>query len=310
MPNDGIRKPDAQHTRLRELGDYLRRTREGKRLSIEDAVEATKVRGRYLQAIEAADYERLPADVYTRGFVRSYADFLGLNGAELTNLYLGSVRDAATSPALEPTRDSRVTKAPSQSAHRPASSRKSAVQSAPREKAPMTVNGVLIGFLAAIVIVGGGIWALLGMHHASSTVSKSPSTKTVPQTAHTKKPGGKNAGTSSAVHHGSGSGVLPHAVTPLFTLVSQTNTLATYRVATTKPVTYTISVQNTSCWMQVTAGGQTVISGTLYGGQSKQFTAQGPVTFWLGKNQVVTISLDHHVVPAYSADGVYHYTFQ
>ncbi len=308
MPNDGIRKPEAQHTRLRELGDYLRRTREGKRLSIEDAVEATKVRGRYLQAIEDADYERLPADVYTRGFVRSYADYLGLNGAELTNLYLGNVLDVVTPSAEESAREPRTARVQQKRLPNPVIQRKTVVSSAPKEKSPMTVSGILMGFLAAIVIVGGGIWALIGMHHASSAVSKSPAPKVTPHVG-SKQPHSKT-GQGTAAHHGNVPGISTSSAAPVFTLVGQTNTQSTYRIATTKPVTYTVQVQSTSCWMQVTAGGQNVFSGTLYAGQSKQFTIQGPVFFWLGKNQVVSIALNHHVVPSNSAVGVYHYAFQ
>jgi cytoskeleton protein RodZ len=69
-----------------ELGDLLRRTREEKGLSLDQAMEATRIRKEFLQALEEEDLDRLPAPVYVKGFLRNYASFLGLNPQDVLSL--------------------------------------------------------------------------------------------------------------------------------------------------------------------------------------------------------------------------------
>jgi cytoskeleton protein RodZ len=61
------------------FGDYLRREREMRGVSLEEISEATKISIRFLQAIESEDMARLPGGIFTRSFVRTYARYLGLD---------------------------------------------------------------------------------------------------------------------------------------------------------------------------------------------------------------------------------------
>lgn len=61
------------------LGEQLRAARQRKGLTLGEAEAATKVRQRYLEALEEEDYGALPPTVYTVGFLRCYAAYLGLN---------------------------------------------------------------------------------------------------------------------------------------------------------------------------------------------------------------------------------------
>lgn len=69
------------------VGDELRIRRQELDISLHKVEVATKIRGRYLRAIEASDFANLPNDVYSRGFVRQYAQYLGLSGAEYAKRY-------------------------------------------------------------------------------------------------------------------------------------------------------------------------------------------------------------------------------
>ena len=62
------------------VGRSLKHAREGRNMSLDEASRATKIRKEFLSAIEDDHFEMLPGDVFARGFVRSYADFLGLDG--------------------------------------------------------------------------------------------------------------------------------------------------------------------------------------------------------------------------------------
>lgn len=72
---------------MNDVGKLLRETREARGVTLQEVSEATNIRTRYLEAIERGEYDIIPADVYTRGFIRSYADFLGLDGPELVARY-------------------------------------------------------------------------------------------------------------------------------------------------------------------------------------------------------------------------------
>lgn len=67
----------------------LRQRRLDRKLSLKQVELATRIRGKYLVAIEADDFVTLPPDVYSRGFVQSYADYLGLNGKAVAQEYTG-----------------------------------------------------------------------------------------------------------------------------------------------------------------------------------------------------------------------------
>lgn len=72
---------------LASFGEDLRREREIRGISIKEIADATKISGRFLDAIERNDHKTLPAPVFTRGFVREYARYVGLNPEEMVNRY-------------------------------------------------------------------------------------------------------------------------------------------------------------------------------------------------------------------------------
>jgi hypothetical protein len=63
-----------------EIGNSLREARYRQQLELSDVEQATKIRSRYLQALEEESFEALPAATYVKGFLRTYADYLGLDG--------------------------------------------------------------------------------------------------------------------------------------------------------------------------------------------------------------------------------------
>ena len=63
-----------------EIGTSLREARLRRDIEIADAEHGTKIRGKYLRALEDERFELLPSHTYIKGFLRSYADYLGLDG--------------------------------------------------------------------------------------------------------------------------------------------------------------------------------------------------------------------------------------
>nr|WP_272595507.1 RodZ family helix-turn-helix domain-containing protein [Paenibacillus apiarius] len=83
-----------------ELGQLLKKARLEKGLSLDDVQEATKIRKRYLEAIEEGDYKVLPGSFYVRAFVKTYAETVGLNPEEILQYYRNDI------PAAEPENNS------------------------------------------------------------------------------------------------------------------------------------------------------------------------------------------------------------
>ena len=66
------------HNGETSFGDDLRKSREGKGLTVEAISQTTKVSQKHIRALEAGDFAQLPGGVFRRGFVRSYVGALGL----------------------------------------------------------------------------------------------------------------------------------------------------------------------------------------------------------------------------------------
>lgn len=68
---------------LEALGATLRAAREARGWTLEDVERATRIRAKYLAALEAGDIDLLPSPIQARGFLRNYAQHLGLNPAQV-----------------------------------------------------------------------------------------------------------------------------------------------------------------------------------------------------------------------------------
>ncbi len=69
------------------LGEKLKKMRSDKRIALNEISRVTKIRVEYLECLEEGRYDDLPADVYVRGFLKSYGDFLAVDEQNLIKLY-------------------------------------------------------------------------------------------------------------------------------------------------------------------------------------------------------------------------------
>lgn len=89
------------------VGRTLRETRTRRKIDLADVEAATKIRGRYLRAIENEEWDLLPGETYARAFIRAYADHLGLDGerlAEEQRRDRGVMRPGERLPKVDPVR--------------------------------------------------------------------------------------------------------------------------------------------------------------------------------------------------------------
>jgi cytoskeleton protein RodZ len=85
-----------------EIGTSLREARLRQGVDLVEAESATKIRSKYLRALEDERFELLPAQTYVKGFLRSYAEYLGLDGQlyvdEYNSRYVAGEEEAPARP--------------------------------------------------------------------------------------------------------------------------------------------------------------------------------------------------------------------
>src|SRR2546421_12255996 len=88
------------------IGEVLKRTRTRRKLDIHTVEQQTKIRTKYLRALENEEWDVLPGPAYAKGFLRTYAQFLGLDGDALVDEYRRTVESSlganAPFPFTEP----------------------------------------------------------------------------------------------------------------------------------------------------------------------------------------------------------------
>jgi cytoskeleton protein RodZ len=82
-----------------EIGNSLREARLRKELDFPELEQGTKIRAKYLRALEDEAFEALPSPTYVKGFLRSYAEYLGLDGQLYVDEY--NVRYGSGDEVLE-----------------------------------------------------------------------------------------------------------------------------------------------------------------------------------------------------------------
>ena len=92
------------------FGEELRRERELRRITLREVADATKINLRYLEALDRNDFQHLPGGVFNRGFVRAYAQYIGVDADQMVSAYLMEVRaqsgtDAGAGGAADPSTD-------------------------------------------------------------------------------------------------------------------------------------------------------------------------------------------------------------
>lgn len=69
------------------FGEYLKRERELREISLEEIRDSTKINIRFLKALEADKFDLLPGKFFTRGIIRSYASYIGLDVRDVLDKY-------------------------------------------------------------------------------------------------------------------------------------------------------------------------------------------------------------------------------
>lgn len=82
---------------METLGQYLKREREFRKITIDEVSKATRVKASFLEALEGDRFAELPGPIFVKGFLRSYTLFIGLHVDEVLLRYQDHLQQEAQS---------------------------------------------------------------------------------------------------------------------------------------------------------------------------------------------------------------------
>jgi cytoskeleton protein RodZ len=99
MGQAALKTQELYHSDI-PVGEILRRTRLHYGQSLTDIERALRIRASQIEAIEKGDFEKLPGRVYAIGFIRTYAEYLGLDGDKIVDIFKIQVGGKQPGPEL------------------------------------------------------------------------------------------------------------------------------------------------------------------------------------------------------------------
>ena len=256
----------SSHSELALFGEELRREREIRGISLNEIADATKISKRFLDAIERNDHNTLPAPVFTRGFVREYARYLGLNTEEMVNRYNFA---AAGDDRIE------------RSAHL---DRLVATPAPPEPPKPRLKQGIPPAYMRidkSVFVVGALVIALASVSWWAIQNKRRPTEVDArPVDARPQTP---TATKSTVVPATSAPAMpVPAAVQPLHMVMELTD----------------------DCYVTLLIDGKPVIDDDLRAGDRRTFDANDEIRFkTIGNAAALTVTIDNIQVPPFGKDG-------
>ncbi|UBF26565.1 DUF4115 domain-containing protein [Kovacikia minuta CCNUW1] len=292
-----------QREKLKSIADYLRQERQEKAISLEEIAVKTFIPLRLLQALDTGHVDRLPEPVFVQGFIRRYADALGLDGWALAKSF------PTESTPTEPEPVELTTPAPPSPTRSEASpirpeERLESAKPAPPVPSPQRVSvpgqsfeptpaklfplpGVL-AVTTAVLLVGTVAIGLLNR----------PQPNTVGSTGSTSQEGA-NLPPSSAPSPSplaSSQAKLPSPEPNRVASPSPDGTAAPSQTQAPTlpgldtPVQVAVNLKDGDSWIEVVADGKTEFQGTLKQGEQKTWTAQKKLVLIAGNAGAVYVS--------------------
>ena len=254
------------------IGDTLRAERERQNLSIKDIEKGTSIRALYIEAIEKGEYKTLPGDVYTKGFIRNYANYLKLDADAAVKQYNEenhpeevAAKEAAAQAEAAAKAEQAQQSEPRMTVKKPAYVREE--RRATRSDFEARVESshhrqTLVMGLVAVVVIAAGAFFLFGMDD-DSTATKAPQTKVTTQA--------KSSSSSAAKPQ------------PAAAPVEQKKAYTDVQVS---------AKFSARCWVSVKADGKEIFEGTIEQGESKEWKADKELKLTAGNAGAVDLTFN------------------
>lgn len=251
------------------VGKILNEARTAKGLTLLDAEKATSIRSSYLDALEQDDYSKLPEEVFIKGIIRNYGNFLGLNGPELVDVYkaqkAGTHVENVKSQGIREVDNVKMNISLKQ--HRSAGSGVNAYQGPTPKK--NIAKQIFAGALCVVVLVCGYFMMPKAMEllHSDNNVQEKPAAIAVVPTPQEEAA----------------------------------------KLAEATPVVENVLVEMTAhgdCWLEVSADGASIFEGMLYAKDVKTFDANEKLVVKYGNVGVMEVKVNGVPVSMQGEQGV------
>lgn len=280
---------------MSELGQLLRKARLEKGISLEDMQETTKIRKRYLEAIEDGNYKLLPGNFYVRAFIKSYSESVGLDPNEVLRLYRNVIPASQIDPKVEPN-------------HR----KRSGIKTNDRWSKRITTL-VFISFLVFIIVL---------VYYFTEKNSK-----ITDNTTQTDEQNSRLTDKAIDVIDPNASPVVtinPNTPTPQVILnplaevklASSANGIDYYRIANATKIELQIRVASDDCWFEIDEvsgvnSKKIIETGTLKTTSGlKTWTVEHPVYLKLGRANAAEVKVNGMLIPVGDLPNVKKFQFQ
>jgi transcriptional regulator with XRE-family HTH domain len=254
-----------------KIGRVLEKARKERGLSLEEVENATKIRKRYLAGLEREDFGVLPDAVYAHGFLKTYANYLGLDGEELSR----ELKDRR-----KPRRERGIDYGtPKKSDFDRPLINPGELSSARRRRS--TSGTAILTFLAALLALAAIVGSLyfVGRGVQSSGENPAPSPPTDEEDAGAPEPGGGEAPRGDEKPAGGEAG-------------SQQGQEGAGGASQPDSLTLTVSVKGAPSWLSILADGNLAYEQIAQPGFSQTFEAQREISIRTGNAGAVGVEVN------------------
>jgi cytoskeletal protein RodZ len=219
-----------------ELGQLLKKARLEKGMSIDQLEETTKIRKRYLEAIEEGNYKILPGNFYVRAFIKSYSETVGLDSEEVMKMYRNVIPAAVHEHNVEPIRSRRRSSGPS-------------------DKFGKWASAILM-WSFPLLIIGVIYYYFYSSYETENNVSDpAPITNNAePVEPDGGKKGNEEPASEEQPAAESKPQPEPEPPKPVIALASSTNSLDTYTVTQADKIMLELKIGAGGCWIEIREG--------------------------------------------------------
>ena len=251
-----------------DIGATLRAARETKGVTVERASQETNIRRPYIEAVEQNAWQEIPGVVFVKGILRTYGNYLGLDGAKLVEDYKviaqGVTPDKAASEKIRETKQVRV---------RPQFKRNEDEYADRGGMSGGKKLGIGVLVLAVVAMLAGAAWFVMGQDGLPIAAPSLPSMGT---TATTNPEPSAPAGTETT------------ARTP-----GTDESAPVVKTSTTPAGQITLELKGKArCWLEVSDRDKSIYSGMLQEGEASTFSSENTLEVTYGYPPGVEITLN------------------
>ena len=247
------------------LGEELRRLREEKGYTFREVSDATHIGSRFLQAIESDNYSILPGGIFNRGFVRSYARYVGLDEEQALVLYNQQLeaQGGETPRTTAPNWDG-------------------------IEEEVSSPWGTIALIVIILLLVSAGIYSAYRYFNGEEATSQIVGTSPVPSASVTLS----TSPTASLGDSPSPSATVESSLSPSLTPSPTPTTEASPAPPLTGNLQVKIRIGENQCWLKVKSDTNPAAEGTLNPGDVREFAASEKMIMSFGNAVGITATLN------------------